>query len=109
MDSSSIVDHIDAYFLTMSACSDDQSEIDNNSKTGMDIPRTAIDHNEGQTQRQNTKYKLGFWIYYLRCMCCYKTRRHGKHFVHREDPSLGALPLEWLNPDRTNFRTRKLG
>ncbi|KAL3995169.1 hypothetical protein ACH3XW_24700 [Acanthocheilonema viteae] len=67
----------------MSACSDDQSEIDNNSKTGMDIPRTAIDHNEGQTQRQNTKYKL--------------------------DPSFGAIPLEWLNPDRTNFRTRKLG
>ncbi|VDM21576.1 unnamed protein product [Wuchereria bancrofti] len=82
MDSSYCTDHTNSY----STHSNDRSP------TGDDSLSNC--HEEEQTQSKISECKLddhfSLWSFYLRY------------------PSMGALPREWLDPSRINFRTRKI-
>ncbi|KAK6104690.1 hypothetical protein QQG55_17240 [Brugia pahangi] len=85
-----------------SYCADHNTHSNDQSSTGDDS--LSSHHDEEQTQSKISEYKLDDhfspWSFYLRFMCCRKRKPC--------DPSMGALPREWLDPSRINFHTQKL-
>ncbi|VDN83570.1 unnamed protein product [Brugia pahangi] len=70
-----------------SYCADHNTHSNDQSSTGDDS--LSSHHDEEQTQSKISEYKLD------------------DHFSPW-NPSMGALPREWLDPSRINFHTQKL-
>ncbi|VDM91363.1 unnamed protein product [Litomosoides sigmodontis] len=92
MSSLNSTEYADVYYsLSTSAYSDGQS-----SHSTHDDSCSKIDT---EVARHKLRSNFNSFTYCLRRICCCKTRPY--------DPSMGALPREWLDPNRMNFRLNK--